>query len=214
MDKKFCIFDMDGTLVDSMHYWRDLGRDYLAGKGVTGERAERTLREIGPMTMLQSAALFQDRFGFSGTPESIVAEMEAVMDRHYRSDVPLKPGILEYLEALKARGCRLCVATATAEPLSHVCLKRLEVDGLFDFILSCESIGVGKTRPDVYLEAASRLGAEPGDCAVFEDALFAARTAKAAGFYTVAVQEPAFARDWEELQALADEIITDWRSAL
>ena len=88
------------------------------------------------------------------------------------------------------------VATATAEPLARACFARLGVDGLFDFILSCETIGVSKDRPDVYLLAAERLGAAPAETAVFEDALYAARAAREAGFYVVGVPEPAYAADW------------------
>ncbi len=211
MDKAFCIFDMDGTLVDSMSYWKGLGREYLERKGVDPE--ERLLWMVKAMTMLEGAAYFMETFHIPDPPERIVEEMEAMMEEHYRSDVPLKPGVKTYLEALKERGARLCVATATAEPLSHACLSRLGVDHLFDFILSCETLGVSKTRPDVYLEAARRLGAPPETCAVFEDALYAACTAKTAGFYTVAVPEEAYAADWPELSALADEISLDWRNA-
>ena len=212
MDKRFCIFDMDGTLVDSMGYWKALGRDYLAGLGVRATAGQ--LEPIGPMTMLESAAYFMETFGIAGPAQRIVDEMEAIMDVRYRKDVDLKPGAKEYLERLRGRGCRLCVATATAEPLSRACLSRLGVDGLFDFILSCETLGVSKEHPDVYLSAARRLGAQPAETAVFEDALYAARTARDAGFYTVAVSEPAYASDWPALSALADETLLDWRSAV
>lgn len=214
MDKRYCIFDMDGTLVDSMGYWRSLGRDYLTARGFGGPEADRVLEMIRPMTMLQAAQLFQDTFHFQGPPQSIVDEMNAVMDEHYRRDVPLKPGVRDYLQRLKERGRRLCVATATDETLSHTCFQRLGVDGLFEFVLSCENTGIGKDRPDIYLQAARRLGSCPAETAVFEDALYAARTAKQAGFYTIAVAEPCHAqKDWQELTALADEIITDWRTA-
>ena len=211
MDKRFCIFDMDGTLVDSMGYWKGLGREYLERRGIDPE--ERLLWMVKAMTMLEGAAYFMETFHIPGPPQRIVDEMEAMMDGHYREDVPLKPGVKAYLEGLKEGGARLCVATATAEPLSHACLSRLGVDHLFDFIFSCETLGVSKNRPDVFLEAARRLGAAPGETAVFEDALYAARTAKEAGFYTVAVPEAAYAADWPELSALADETILDWRNA-
>ena len=215
MDKRCCIFDMDGTLVDSMGYWRSLGRDYLENQGITGPETDRVLELIRPMTMLQAAQLFQDTFHFPGPPQKIVDEMNAVMDGHYRNDVPLKPGVEDYLKKLKARGCRLCVATATDEALSHTCLQRLGVDQLFEFVLSCENTGIGKDRPDIYFQAAQKLGVRPEEIAVFEDALYAARTAKQAGFYTVAVEEHCHSRqDRQELFALADEIITDWRTAL
>ena len=155
MDKRFCIFDMDGTLVDSMRYWKNLGLDYLGARGIRPEEA--LLRAMESMTMLEGAACFMDAFGIPGPPQRIVDEMEAIMDVRYRKDVDLKPGAKEYLERLRGRGCRLCVATATAEPLSRACLSRLGVDGLFDFILSCETLGVSKEHPDVYLSAARTL---------------------------------------------------------
>ena len=149
MDKQFCIFDMDGTLVDSMGYWKRLGREFLAQKGVT-ENVEPVLERIKPMTMTESAALFIESFALSGTPESIAAEMNAVMDEHYRRDVPLKPGADRYLQALRSRGARLCVATATPEPLARLCLERLGVADQFEFLLSCDAVGGGKDRPDVF----------------------------------------------------------------
>lgn len=211
MDKRYAIFDMDGTLVDSMGYWKALGRDYLAGLGVRATAEQ--LEPIGPMTMLESAAYFMETFGIAGPAQRIVDEMHAVMDSHYRNDVPLKPGVKEYLEELRERGVRMCVATATAEPLSHACLSRLGVDGCFDFVLSCETIGVGKTRPDIYHLAAERLWAPPGAVAVFEDAFYAVQTAKQAGYYTVGIYEPAYDKDWGRISALADETISDWRKA-
>lgn len=211
MDKRYAIFDMDGTLVDSMGYWKALGRDYLAGLGVCATAGQ--LEPIGPMTMLESAAYFMETFGIAGPAQRIVDEMHAVMDSHYRNDVPLKPGVKEYLEELRERGVRMCVATATAEPLSHACLSRLGVDGCFDFVLSCETIGVGKTRPDIYHLAAERLWAPPGAVAVFEDAFYAVQTAKQAGYYTVGIYEPAYDKDWGRISALADETISDWRKA-
>ncbi|MBQ8852442.1 MAG: HAD family phosphatase [Oscillibacter sp.] len=211
MDKRACIFDMDGTLVDSMVYWQRLGREYLASRGVT-ENVEPVLERIKPMTMLESAALFMETFGLPGTPESVAAEMNAVMDEHYRSDIPLKPGALEYLKKLHARGVRLCVATATPEHLARLCLERLGAAELLEFILSCDAVGAGKDRPDVFLEAARRLGTAPADTAAYEDAFFAAQTAKNAGFYTVGVYDAAGAARWQQLQALADETIFDWRN--
>lgn len=212
MDKPFAIFDMDGTLVDSMVYWQRLGQEYLASRGVT-EGVDQVLERIKAMTMVESSALFIDTFGLQGTPESVEAEMNAVMDEHYRSDIPLKPGAAEYLTALKERGTRMCVATATPEPLARACLERLGVLEDFRFLLSCDEVGAGKDRPDVFLEAARRMGAAPAETAAFEDALFAVQTAKSAGFYTVGVYEASGEGHWNDLTALVDETIRDWRSA-
>ena len=145
MDKKFAIFDMDGTLIDSMGFWKNLATEYLTARGVA-EIPGEILERIRPMTMSESAALFQREFGLTGDPE---AEMNAMMDAHYRNDIPLKPGVREYLENLHRQGARMCVASATAEPLMESCLTRLGVRQYFNFLLSCETVGAGKRSPRV-----------------------------------------------------------------
>ena len=212
MDKRFAIFDMDGTLVDSMVYWKHLATEFLESKGVL-EISPPVLERIKPMTMTESAALFIKECELSGTDESVAEEMNAMMDEHYRRDIPLKPGVTVYLEALQRKGVAMCVASATAEELMDACLSRLGVAHYFSFLLSCETVGIGKNRPDVYWESAKRLGAESAEIAVYEDALYAAETAKNAGFYTVAVRDDSNQPHWENLTALADEAILDWQTA-
>lgn len=208
MDKKYAIFDMDGTLVDSMGFWKGLAGEYLESCQVTPV-PEEILERIKPMTMTESAALFVHTFGLPDTPEETAARMNRMMERHYRNDIPLKPGTARYLQSLQRAGVRMCVASATAEPLMEACLKRLGVRGCFEFLLSCEEVGEGKESPEIYLEAARRLGAAPEETAVYEDAPYAAETAKKAGFYVVGVQD----RDtesFERLKKLADETAVSW----
>jgi len=212
VDKRFTIFDMDGTLVDSMVYWKHLAAEFLESKGVL-EISPTVLERIKPMTMTESAALFIQEYGLPGTPESVAAEMNAMMDEHYHRDIPLKSGAAAYLEALHRRGVTMCVASATAEELMNACLTRLGVAHYFSFLLSCETVGTGKNRPDVYLEAARRLGVQAEDIAVFEDALYAAKSARQAVFYTIAVRDDSNQPHWETLTALADEKILDWQTA-
>ena len=100
MEQRFAIFDMDGTLVDSMMYWHNLGQEYLESKGVKGDLNE-VLERSKPMTMVESGALFIQEFGLAGTPESVAAEINAVMEDHYRNHVELKEGAKEYLEQLQ-----------------------------------------------------------------------------------------------------------------
>ena len=208
MDKKFAIFDMDGTLVDSMIFWKNLASEYLHRKGVK-KIPEDILERIKPMTMSESAALFRSEFGLSG---DIEAEMNAMMDEHYRRDIPLKPGVATYLGQLQEKGVRMCVASATAEHLMAACLSRLGVLPCFEFLLSCESVGAGKNSPLIFLEAARRLGAEISEVAVYEDALYAVRTAKDAGFHVVGVFDPS--ANWEAVSAISDETILNWEEAV
>ena len=206
MDKKFVIFDMDGTLVDSMIYWKNLATEFLSSKGVS-QVSKDILEKIKPMTMTESAALFIREFSLEGTPESVAAEMNQRMDEHYCKDIPLKEGVRSYLEQLAQKEIVMCVASATAEHLMEACLTRLGVRSCFKFLLSCETVGTGKNQPDVYFEAAKRLGCLPCEAAVYEDALYAAKTAKEAGFYVVGIYDESADAHWNEMQNLADETI-------
>ena len=210
MDKNFAIFDMDGTLIDSMFFWKNLASEYLESKGVK-QIPEDILECIKPMTMSESAALFQREFGLIGDPE---AQMNAMMDAHYSNDIPLKPGVAGYLQLLRSRGVRMCVASATAEPLMEACLKRLGVRDYFAFLLSCETVGAGKRSPLVYLESAKRLHAAPAEIAVYEDALYAVQTAKTAGFYVVGVYDDSAAKNWKTIEDTVDEVILNWEESI
>lgn len=208
MNKKYCIFDMDGTLIDSMPFWDRLSPDYLRGKGIQGDFSA-LMEKIKTMTMPEACAILKKQFGLPETPAEIQTQLADIMRHHYATDIPLKKGVREYLDALRKEGAKLCIATATGLPLVHLCLQRLEVEEYFDFIMSCEEVGRGKNYPDAFLEAAKRLGAAPEETAVYEDAYNALQTAKKAGFYTVAVYDPSN-KNWEESVRIADEVISDW----
>lgn len=218
MYKKYAIFDMDGTLIDSMSYWKNLGREYLREKGVKGNLDE-IMEKIKPMTMTESAELFRTEFDLQGTKETIAAEMNWMMEEHYRKDIPLKEGVKEYLSVLKKNGVRMCVASATDNVLMKTCLERLEILPYFEFLLSCEEVGEGKRKPDVYFEALRRLQKEneiihPKDIAIYEDADYAIQTAVDAGFYTIAIYDDSNKNKWEELEAQAQEAIKDWNCVI
>lgn len=213
MNKKYAIFDMDGTLVDSMVYWKGLAKEYLNLKGVK-IIPDTILAQIVTMTMTQSAKLFKDEFGLDGTPEMIAEEMNEMMNEHYRHDIPLKEGVREYLMKLKASGTILCVASATDVSLVDACLTRLGIVDHFSFLLSCEMVGAGKGKPDIYYEAAKRFGALPEDIAVYEDALYAVRTAKSAGFYVIGVYDDSEKECFDELQMISDEVICSWKDEI
>ena len=210
MDKQYAIFDMDGTLVDSMSYWRNLAKEYLNLKGIM-YIPDSILEKIKPMTMMESAEIFIEEFKLEGTPESIANEMNELMNRHYRKDIPLKRGVKSYLNRLHHSGVKMCVASAAEETLVEVCLQRLGIIKYFSFLLSCETLGISKSKPNIYYEAARRLGAEPQNVAVYEDALYAAETAKKAGFYVIGVFDESGEKNFDILKEISDEIIKDWQ---
>ena len=210
--KKFAIFDLDGTLVDSMGYWKNLSVEYLTLMGVKDVPAD-ILERIKPMTVKESASLFVSEFSLDATPQQVAAEIAGIMSRHYIEDIPIKPGVAAYLEKLAAKGVRMCVASATVEPLIDACLVRLGIRQFFEFTLSCDTVGAGKKSPLVYQRAAEMLGTGAGETVVYEDAFFAARTAKDAGFEVCAVYDRISHDGWEELREICDSEIVSWEAA-
>lgn len=112
---KYAIFDLDGTLADSMPYWKQLYLEYLKQRGVASPPLD-TMIQASPMTAREAAAFFAQTFGLSDTPDQAVVEFNRLMEEHYRGDVRLKPGVPEFLRALQAAGVTMCVASATAGP--------------------------------------------------------------------------------------------------
>lgn len=209
MEKNFAIFDMDGTLVDSMGFWNRLADEYLAKFGLSGLSPALKEESIA-LTMLESAQLFIREFGIPGTPEQIASDINALMEEHYRTDVPLKPGAADFLARLRDAGVKMCIASSTNPVLIDICLRRLGVRDCFEFLLSCEEVGEGKNRPTVYLEAARRLGGTPENTVIFEDILVAAQTAKAAGFSLGVIYDVNSDAEQEQLKTLADCWFARW----
>lgn len=209
MDKKFAIFDMDGTLVDSMGFWNRLGDEFLASRGFPPLPPE-IQEQSSALTMEGSARLFIRTYRLPETPEQISEEINGLMEEHYRTNVPLKPGAAALLERMSAAGVRMCVASSTAPALLEICLRRLGIRDYFEFLLSCEEVGAGKNKPDVYLEAARRLGGSPENTVVFEDILVAAQTAKQAGFPLCVIYDANSDAEQEQLKSLADRYVTRW----
>lgn len=207
---QYAVFDMDGTLINSMPAWNRLGEDFLREQGIA---PPENLHELTATMTMRECGEFAQRLGVPGTPEGIAAALNAKMEQQYRESIPARDGVPEYLERCRAAGVRMCVATATDRRLAEQCLGRLGLLDYFEFVVSCEDIGKTKNSPEIYLLAAERLGVKPEQAVVFEDVLYPAETAKRAGFPVVGVYDPASGEEnAQALRAVCDAYIEDWRS--
>ena len=181
------IFDVDGTLLDSMSVWDTIGEDYLRGIGyIPRENLNETFQS---MSLLQAARYYRSEYGVRLSEREIMDGVNGLLERFYRDEALLKPGAEGFLRELSARGVRLCVATATERPLVEAALTRGGVLGYFDGILTCTDVGSGKDKPLIYRRALQCVGGNRPSAVVFEDALHAARTARADGFPVAAVYD-------------------------
>lgn len=185
------IFDMDGTLVDSLMFWdrlwQRLGERYMGDAAFrpddTVEKAVRT------MIFADAMRYFHRYYHLACAPSDFVAFAEGGIRAFYREVATVKPGAFALLDGLRARGVRLALASATAKDVLLDVLSNYGLAPYFDTVLSCAEIGVGKERPDIYLRAACEMGLSPADCFVVEDSYVALETARDAGFRTVGIYD-------------------------
>lgn len=182
---KAAIFDVDGVLLDSLGIWNDLGARYLRSRGLTPEPGLG--QTLFAMSMEQGAAYLRTHYPLGRTDAEICDGLAAMLRDFYYEEVRAKDGAAELLAALAAQGVPM--ALATSSPRDHVthALQRLGLWGYFTQLFTTTEVGASKHEPTIYNLAAQVLGAAPRDTAVFEDSLYALKTAKAAGFKTVGV---------------------------
>lgn len=208
------IFDMDGTLVDSMWMWKEIDVDYLKRYGIIAthdsKQIEQIQKEIEGMSFTETAIYFKEKFQIEESVEQIKQDWNEMAYEIYCTKVPYKKGALEFLNYCKAHGKKLGVATSNSRELVTAVGKILHFDEYFDCIItSCEA-KKGKPAPDVYLAVAERLQVNPSDCLVFEDLPAGIRAGKAAGMTVFAIEDE-YSRDMkQEKMELADYFINDY----
>ena len=196
------IFDLDGTLLDSLSAWEHSGSNFLRTQGIVPPPGLD--EELAKMSLSDGARLLKKRFNLSQSPEEILRLTLEPIRRHYYEDIQPKPGVLSLLQRLHAQGIKLCVATASDRELTEAALKRTGLLPYFDFILTCDEAGAGKRNPAVYQLARQKLGTPLERTLVVEDALYALQTARSAGFATAAISELHAAKDQPALKETAD----------
>lgn len=203
------IFDLDGTLVDSMWLWKDIDIEYLSRFGIAYN--EKLQSEIEGKSFTETAIYFKENFGITDTIEKIKNDWNEMAYLKYKEQVLLKTGALEFLKLLKEKGKKLGIATSNSTQLTEVCLNSLNISSLFDVVITGSDIKTGKPAPDIYLENAKRLKVLPERCLVFEDIPVGIMAGKNAGMKTCAVADE-YSRDLtDEKLELSDYSIIDYK---
>lgn len=202
---KYAIFDMDGTLTDSMHIWDTSAGAFLMMRGIVPHEFE-TFRKRG---YLAGINYMIEEYNLPLTYDQVLAELLKILEYYYTNVAEAKSGVKEFLQKMQDSGAKMCVASATNKYLVNLCLSRNGIRDYFCRLLSAHEDSKSKTEPDIFYLAKECMQAD-GDVWVFEDALYAIKTAKKAGFKVIAVEDYSSEADREEIKALADYYITDY----
>lgn len=205
MQIKGAIFDLDGTLLDSMDVWERIDIRFLAKRGLSVP--EDYIAAVTPLGFQDAAVYTIDRFHLDETPQEIIKEWSDMAAFAYGNTVTLKPHARAYLSLLKQKGVRLAVATALSAELYVPALQNNGIYDWFDAFTTLSECGGRKREPKIYLTAAKKLGLNPSDCAVFEDILEGIEGAKKGGFVTIGVADFYSLSDKGKIAAIADRYI-------
>ena len=209
------IFDLDGTLIDSLiiwkEIWRKIGVRYFNNENFRpSDEDDKAMRT---MTTAEAMDYTHKKYGIGESGKELTEFFSGLLEKFYAEEVKLKEGVKSFLGYLEEHGVKMCVATATDKKLAKVALKHTGIDAFFDEIISCVDVGCGKDKPDIYIAAADRLGTAIGETCVFEDSLTAIQTAKNLGMKTVGI----FDRNnygQEDINKTADEYIAEGENLL
>ena len=209
---KGVIFDLDGTLIDSMWLWKEIDIEYLGKRNIA---FDKSLQEaIEGMTFHETAVYIKERFNISDTIDEMKEEWHFMAKEHYEKNVPLKPGAGEFLAHLKNVGIKIGIATSNSRELCEIALNSLGINEYFDHVTTGNDVSEGKPSPFIYITTAAAINVEPDNCLVFEDVPMGILAGKRAGMKVCAVEDD-FSRHLRETKAdIADYFIKDFNDVM
>lgn len=205
---KAVIFDLDGTLIDSMGMWREIDVEYLGRFGITVPKDLQTT--INGMQFSEIAVYFKEEFGIKDSVEKIGEDWVKMARDKYEHTIPLMPGAFEFLSFLENENIPCAIASSNHLDLIEAILEHHGVRSCFKAIVTCDDACAGKPDPAVYRLAAGKLGIPEKDCLVFEDIPVGILAGKRAGMDVCAIRDPHSAKSFSEIERLADFAIDDF----
>lgn len=202
------IFDLDGSLVDSMWMWQEIDIEYLGRFGIPLPADLQA--EIEGMSFSETAVYFKERFEIPDSLEQMKADWNQMAWDKYTNEVPLKPGISEFLSGCKENGIKLGIATSNSRELVDNIARVHHLENYFSCIMTACEVAHGKPAPDIYLAVAKKLGVSPEKCLVFEDIIPGIMAGKNAGMKVCAVEDEYSVHDRQAKQELANYYIEDF----
>lgn len=209
MNFKGVIFDMDGTILDSISVWDKIDVDFLSARGV--DVPEDYARVISTMTGVECAKYTIERFNLTDTVEGLIKEWDERALFEYGNNLKLKKGAKEYIKKLKENGIKIALATSSSKTLYTAAMKHTGVYDYFDAFISTDETGISKRDPHVYTYAAEMLGLDIKDCLIFEDVPTAVKTAKSTGAKVICVWDERWDAFKAEMEDTADKYIYSFK---
>ena len=209
---KAVIFDLDGTLVDSMGLWKDIDIAFLGERGIAYQ--DDLQGKIEGMSFTETAVFFKKYYQLDESVEELKAIWNRMAEQKYRYEVPAKQGVMEFLSLLKSRGIKMGIATSNSPELIQAVNEAHHFDSYMSCIVTSCSVNRGKPAPDVYLEAARRLHVLPEECLVFEDIVKGIEAGKNAGMQVCAVEDAYSAGQREMKKAISDYYIETYEEMI
>lgn len=207
-DIEAVLFDLDGTLVDSMWIWKDIDIEYLGRFGITLPDDLQSC--IEGMSFTETAVYMKERFAIPDSIEVMKEQWNQMAWQKYTQEVPLKKGALEFLEYCRSHHIKLGIATSNSKELVTAVLDALHIQNYFDCVVTGCEVNKGKPAPDIYLKAASKCNVLPEKCLVFEDIIAGITAGKTAGMRVCAVEDAYSISMQHEKEVLADYTIKNY----
>lgn len=203
------IFDLDGTLIDSMYLWNTLAYEVLKEMGYSPDKD--LYKELKELNMKEAIIYLKEKYNIEDINEIKKVTFNK-MKYFYEFEFQLKPYVKEFLEKLKKENIKLCIGTTTPEEFANLVLKRLEIEDYFEFVQTEDNIKIKKDNRDFYLKALERLGTDINKTWVFEDSLYAIKIVKEEGFKVVGIGDEYSKYELAEIEKMSDIYIEDYNN--